>query len=167
MSSQNVLAELNTEEKGIEEAHQGHSRHQEVDVQRLEDLVSKSNRILMSISSIFPWDIFVSTINIEDTRITIIHRQLLSSQVNSVDVKDIHNIFINTSLIFASLTIVSKTFVQNEFTIGKLRKKEAIMARRIIEGLRMFAKGDIDTTVYSKEELLTKLKELSTTKIVL
>ena len=41
------------------------------------------------------------------------------------------------------------------------------MARRIIEGLRMFAKGDIDTTVYSKEELLTKLKELSTTKIVL
>lgn len=152
---------------GKEEAHKNHSRHKEVDIQRLEDLVSKSNRILISISSIFPWDMFISTINVEDTRVTLIHRQLFSSQVHSVDIKDIHNVFIDTSLIFASLTLVARTFVQNELTIGKLRKKEAIMVRRIIEGLRMFAKGDIDTTVYTREELLTKLRELSTTKIVL
>lgn len=166
-TTENVHAPHNMEEKGIDEAHKNHSRHREVDTQRLDDLVSKSNRILMSISSMFPWDMFVSTINVEDTRVTIIHRQLFSSQVHSIDIKDIHNVFIDTSLIFASLTIVSRTFVQNELTIGKLRKKKAIMIRRIIEGLRMFVKGDIDTTVYTKEELLTKLQELSTTKIVL
>lgn len=155
------------QEEGVEEAQKNLSRHKEVDRQRLEDLVSKSNRILISISSMFPWDFFVSTINVEDTRVTIIHRQLFSSQVYSVDIKDIHNVFIDTSLIFASLTLVSRTFVQNELTIGKLKKKEAIMTRRIIEGLRMFIKGDLDTTSYKVEELLKKLQELSTTKIVL
>lgn len=155
------------EKKGLEEALKNQSRHKEVDERKVEAMVSKSNRILMSISSMFPWDLFVSTINVEDTRVTIIYRQWLSSQVHSIDIKDIHNIFIETSLFFASLTIVSKTFVDNEQSIGKLRKKEAIMVRRIIEGLRMFVKGDIDTTTYTEEELLAKLKELSTTKIVL
>lgn len=162
--SQNRSEVKSVETKGIEEAHKNHSRHKEVDQQKLGDLVSKSNRILISISSMFPWDFFVNTINVEDTRVTIVYRQLFSSQALSIDIKDIHNVFIDTSLMFASLSLVSRTYVQNQLTIGKLRKKEAIMVRRIIEGLRMFAKGDIDTTTYSPDELLNKLKELSTTK---
>ena len=38
--------------------------------------------------------------------------------------------------------------------------------RRIIEGLRIFQGKQIDTSVYSVEELIAKLKELSTTEIV-
>jgi len=131
------------------------------------NLVKKSNRILVSISShAFPFDIFPDTINIEEGRITIINRRFLSSEVHSVDIKDISNIFINSTILFSQLVIISKTFEENEIKIRNLRNKEAVFVRRIIEGLRTFENKQIDTSSYTKEELIAKLQELSTTKIV-
>ena len=161
------IMEKSSQEKGLDEAVKNQSTKTEGDRQTLEDMVNSSNRILASISSVFPWDIFPNTINAEATRLTIIHRQLFSSQVYSVDNKNISNDFINTGLFLAQLIIVSSTFAENEVKINKLRKKEAIHLRRIIEGLRMFVEKNIDTTNYTVEELTNKLKELSSTKIVL
>lgn len=134
----------------------------------LESLVNKSNQILVSISTHrFPFDLFPDTVNVEEGRITIITRRFFStSQVHSVDIKDISNVFINTAPFFAQLVIVSKTFAENEIRIKNLRLQEAVFARRIIEGLRIFDSKQIDTSGYSKDELITKLKELSTTEIV-
>ncbi|MFA4827335.1 MAG: hypothetical protein WC596_03765 [Candidatus Shapirobacteria bacterium] len=131
-------------------------------------LVKKSNRILVSISTHkFPFDFFPDTLDVEEGRVTIITRNFFfSSQIHSVDIKDISNIFINMAPFFAQLVVVSKTFTANEIRIKALRKKEAIFARRIVEGLRVFESKQIDTSVYTKEELITKLKELSTTEIV-
>jgi len=67
---------------------------------------------------------------------------------------------------FTQLVIVSKTFAENEIRIRHLRKEEAVTARRIIEGLRIFENKQVDTSNYSTEELVAKLKQLSTTEIV-
>jgi hypothetical protein len=138
------------------------------DTQVVADLVKKSNRILATISSFgFPIKLLADTINIEEGRVTIITRNFfMSSLVHSVDIKDISNIFINTAPFFAQLVIVSKTFMENEIRINNLKKSEAVLARRIIEGLRIFESKQIDTSVYSTQELLIKLEELSTTEIV-
>ncbi|MGD0523247.1 MAG: hypothetical protein ABSA43_01670 [Candidatus Microgenomates bacterium] len=140
----------------------------QADTQQVVNLVRKSNRILASISSYgFPIKLLADTINIEEGRVTIITRNFfLSSQVHSVDIKDISNIFINTAPFFAQLVIVSKTFMENEIKIKNLRKDEAVQARRIIEGLRIFENKQVDTSVYSTKELVAKLQELSTTEIV-
>jgi len=132
------------------------------------DLVKKSNRIIATISSHkFPIDLFPDTINVEEGRVTVIDRDFFfSSHVHSVDIKDISNIFINTTPFFAQLVIVSVTFTENEIRIRNLRKEEAIFVRRIIEGLRIFQEKQIDTSVYTKEELIAKLEELSKTEIV-
>lgn len=132
------------------------------------DLVRKSNRILVTISSHrFPFDFFPDTLNVEESRVTIITRSsFFSSQVHSVDIKDISNIFMNKSYFFAQLVIVSKTFTKNEIKLNKLRIEEAVFARRIIEGLRTIISKQIDTSNYTKEELINILKELSTTEIV-
>jgi hypothetical protein len=131
------------------------------------DLVKKSNRILVSISThAFPFNFFPDTLNIEEGRITIINRHLFSSEVHSVDIKDISNVFINTVVFFSQLTIISKTFEENEIKIANLRIKDAVFARRIIEGLRTFVNKKIDTSDYSVKELLAKLQQLSTTEIV-
>ena len=61
---------------------------------------------------------------------------------------------------YAQLGIVSKTFENNEIWLNALRKREAIYARRIIEGLRIFVSKGINTSDYTKEELLQKLEEL-------
>lgn len=159
--------EQTSEEKGQEDAIKNHAQKTEENRQTVEDMVSNSNRILLRVSSVFPWDLFPSSIIVEETRLTIIHRQLFSSQLHSIDIKDISNIFVGTGILFAQLTIVSNTFVENQIIVNRLWKKEAIHTRRIIEGLRMFVNKDIDTTSYRVEDLLSKLKELSTTRIVL
>lgn len=129
-------------------------------------MVKKSNRILISISSVWPFDLFPNIINVEEGRITIVKRHYFSSEVHSVDIKDISNILINNAFFFSQLEIVSRTFEVNQVRIKFLRNKEAVLIRRIIEGLRVFASKDIDTSRYSKEALIAKLKELSTTEIV-
>lgn len=131
-------------------------------------LVKKSNRILVTISTHkFPFDFFPNTINIEEGRVTVIIRSFfLSSQVHSVDIKDISNIFINMAPFFAQLVIHSKTFEANEVRVRYLWKSQAIYVRRIIEGLRIFEDKQVDTSIYSKQELISKLEELSTTEIV-
>jgi hypothetical protein len=163
----NTKIEQTSEEKGLEQAIRNHADKVEKNRQAVEDMVKNSNRVLLKISSVFPFELFPTSIIAEDTRITIINRQLFSSQVHSVDVKNISNIFLDTSILFAELTIVSNTFAENEIVIDRLWKKEAILMRRIIEGLRMFISKDIDTTGYKVGELVNKLKELSTTKTAL
>lgn len=161
-----VLPEVVTLQK--QEETQLADKRKRLDKNLVAGLVRKSNRILLTISSHkFPVDLFPDTINVEEGRVTIIVRYFfLSSQIHSVDIKDISNILINTSPFFAELVIVSKTFAQNEIRINNLRKEEAVFARRIIEGLRMFENKQIDTSNYKKDELIAKLELLSTTEIV-
>lgn len=159
-------AEEESEEKGQEEAVKSHFRKIGMDQHNLEDMIAKSNRIIISISSVFPWDFFPDSINVEETRVTVIQRQLFASQVHSVDIKNISNVFLDKDIILASLTIVSRTFKENEIKIMKLRKDEADLTRRLIEGLRMFIEKDIDTSKYTTQELISKLEDLSTTETV-
>lgn len=133
----------------------------------IEDLVRKSNRIILSISShAFPVELFPNTINIEEGRITIIYRHFLSSKIHSIDIRNISNIFINRTFLFSQLVIISKTYEENEIRVKNLRTSEAIYARRIIEGLRTFENKQIDTSHYSIRDLIGKLEQLSKTKIV-
>lgn len=76
-----------------------------IDKNLVAGLVKKSNRILVTISTHrFPVDIFPDTLNVEEGRLTIINRSFfLSSQVHSVDIKDISNIFVNTAPFFCSI----------------------------------------------------------------
>lgn len=143
-------------------------KHKRLDKNLVAGLVRKSNRILSTISTHkFPFDFFPDTINVEEGRVTVVTRSFFSSsQIHSVDIKDISNIFINMAPLFAELTIVSKTFSRNEVKIDNLKKEEAVFTRRIIEGLRTFESKQIDTSNYSKEDLIAKLEELSTTEIV-
>ncbi|HLE49431.1 MAG TPA: hypothetical protein VI819_05370 [Patescibacteria group bacterium] len=158
---------LSSKAREIEKESLAADKQKRLNNRAIANLVKKSNRILVSISShAFPFDLFPDTINVEEGRITIINRHLLSSEIHSVDIKDIANIFINRDIFFAQLVIISKTFEDNEVRIRNLWPKEAVFARRIVEGLRLFVNKQIETSGYTKEELISKLEELSTTKIV-
>lgn len=132
----------------------------EMDRQKVNDLVKKSNRCIISVSSAFPWNIFPNTIEVEESRVTFITRQLLSSQSHSVEIKDISNVFIESSFFFATLQVVSRTYIQNNIKINYLQKEKAKTVKMVIEGLRTFVSNDIDTSNYEVEELISKLREL-------
>jgi hypothetical protein len=96
--------------------------------------------------------------------VTFIFRQFLSSQTHSVDIKDISNVLIESSPFFATLQIVSRTFVENNITIGHLDATRAARVQMIIEGLRTFAEHNIDTSNYEVKELIAKIEEFHTNK---
>lgn len=144
------------------------NRSEIVDKNIVAGLVKKSNRILATIATHkFPIDLFPDTMNVEEGRITVITRNFFfSSQIYSVDIKNIANVLINTAPFFAQLVIVSKTFTENEIKIKYLWKEQAVEIRRIIEGLRIFETEGVDTSIFSKKELIAKLMALSKTEIV-
>ena len=74
---------------------------------------------------------------------------------------------INTAPFFAQLVIVSKTFTENEIHINSLWINDAIYIRRLIEGLRVLDSKQVDTSVYTKRDLIGKLEDLSSTDIVI
>lgn len=114
----------------------------------------------------FPWDLFPNSIDVEESRITFVFRQFMASQSHSLDIKDISNIFIESSLFFSTLQIVSRTFVQNDIKISHLNKSKAHDIRNIIEGLRTINESKIDTSKYGVDELLAQINELHTTETV-
>ena len=95
---------LSSQAREIEKESRAADKQKRLNNRTIANLVKKSNRILVSISShAFPFDFFPDTINVEEGRITIINRHFLSSEVHSVDIKDISNIFINrTYLLFTT-----------------------------------------------------------------
>lgn len=149
-------------------AQQGHEEHIKNQMRKKDEtreivnqLIKKSNRRIISISSfsLFP-SFFQNTIEVEESRIIFIFKQPFTFQSHSVDIADISNVFIESAFLFAKMQVVSRTYIQNDITIGNLNKIEANKTRRIIEGLRTFARAKIDTSVYEIDELIQKLEEL-------
>lgn len=152
---------LTSAEKGHEEYIKNQMRKEDETKELVNQLVKKSNRKILSISSfsLFP-DLYKNTIEIEESRIIFIFRQPFTFQSHSVDIADISNVFIESALFFASMQVVSRTYTQNNIKIGYLHKGEANKARMIIEGLRTFNRAKIDTSIYKIDELIQKLEEL-------
>lgn len=161
-----VISDQILREEGKNEQTKNEAEKKEEDKQTVSDLIKKSNRCIISISSLFPWTLFPNTIQVEESRVTFIFRQLLGSQSHSVNIKDISNVFIQSSPFFATLQIVSRTFVQNDIMIGHLDVKKAYKVQLVIEGLRTFAEHNIDTSNYEIDELIAKIEEFHTTKTI-
>lgn len=154
--------EKTLEKKGQDENTQHRATKKEEDSQTVNDLIAKSNRCIISISSLFPWDFFPNTISVEENRVTFIFRQFLASQSHSIEIKDISNVFIESSLFFATIQVVSNTYVQNDIKIGNLYKKKAQKVQKIIEGLRTLKEYNINTSNYEIGELIAKIEEFYT-----
>ena len=147
------------EQAGKDKQTRNQATKKEVDRQQMNDLVKKSNRCIITVSSLFPWDLFPNTITVEESRVTFTFRQFLSSQSHSVEIKDISNIFIESSLFFATLQVVSRTYVKNDIKIGHLSRKKAQKVQQVIEGLRTLIENNINTSNYEIDELLAKIEE--------
>src|SRR5476651_918238 len=96
------------------------------ELQILANLRKKSNRLLITFSSVFPWEFFPTKITIQETKVSVIFHDFLSTQVHSMDIKDISNVFIESAYLFANLKIITRTFIENDVKVNKLKKSDAI-----------------------------------------
>ena len=80
--------------------------------------------------------------------------------MRSIEYEDIYNVFIQQGLFFAKLEIVDRFFSQQRICVEYLKKAEAIRARRLIQGMMIVKKDNIDLSKLSVEEVVAKLDRI-------
>jgi hypothetical protein len=131
----------------------------------LDSLAKGSSRIILDIKSVFPFNFFPDEIIVDDSKVNIHIRYFFySKEVRSVEFKDIFNIILQQGLFFAKLEIVDRLFTVQPLIITYLWKKDAIKARRIIQGMIIAKKQNIETQSLPIADLVRKLEKIGQSK---
>lgn len=128
--------------------------------QKVNDLVEKSDKTLIRISGIFPFDFFPDEVTVDMNKVNIINRSFLTRKVHSVFIKDVSDVFIVDGIFFSQLSIVDEGFIENEITVNFLHKDEASKIRRVIQGLVVASKQDIDMSKFGPSNFDRKKLEV-------
>jgi hypothetical protein len=139
----------------------------------LVEISTPTSRSLYKINAIFPFDLVPDTLVIDEIKITVISRKILTRTINSVLIKDISDISISNNPFFGALTISGGDYQGVEsvtrgekgtLMIKFLHIDEALRARRIIMGLMIYSDQKIDTSKMKIEEVLTETEKLGKAK---
>lgn len=129
--------------------------------QKLQALLAESNTVLMKFKSVFPFDFFPDEVTIDIKRVNVITREFFSSErIHSIDIEDIEDVVVDTSLFFATVTLVVRGFIENCVEIKFVKNHEALKARRIIQGLITACKEKLDLSKINDRNLLAKIEEM-------
>jgi hypothetical protein len=138
---------------------------QNVETQKLTDLVSDTSQALFVCHTVFPFDLFPDTVTIDRNKITISkHFFFFQRSIQSIIITDLLTIVVEETLLFASLTIVDRLFHQDTIKVANLKKSDARKIRWLLEGLIIGKKEKIDLTKIPDKELIPKLIEVGKTK---
>lgn len=125
---------------------------------KFEALVNKSERVLLKISAVFPFDLFPDTVVIDENKLSIIHREFFfSPTILSFTIYDINDVVVESSIFFATLRLLPNGYGENWVQVKYLKKKEAIEAKRIVAGLRVGIKEGVDITKVQTPDLARKI----------
>lgn len=125
------------------------------------NLVEKSDQLLIKIKAVFPFDFFPNEISVDVNKVNIVNNYFLSQRVHSILIKDISDIYLDSSILFASLNIIDWGFNNNKsITINYLKKDEASQTLNIIQGLMVSSRQNIDLSKIDVPDFKNKVEIL-------
>jgi hypothetical protein len=80
--------------------------------------------------------------------------------VVSVPLADIHRVELSTGPLIGSLKIMTKFFDNKPLTVNFLRKSDAFLVKRLLDGYIIAIERGIDCSTMPKAELIAMLKSL-------
>jgi len=102
----------------------------------LDELADESNVVLFHIKTVFPITPIPSSVIVDKHKVSIVKRGFLRvKQVFTVNHEDISSVEADVGPFLASIVINTRFFAPKPLSLNYLSKKEAIQARRIINGL--------------------------------
>lgn len=132
---------------------------------KLDKLAGKTNRLLFSTQTVFPFKIFPTTVAVSEELVNITFHYFISSKrVFPILIKDITNVKSGTTLFFGSLMFEVRGYEQNPPPIKYLPRDDVGLVRKIVVGLVTAHKEKIDTYLIKKSELIKKLIEIGDTR---
>lgn len=125
------------------------------------NLVEKSDRVLIEIKAVFPFDFFPNEVSVDVNKVNIISNYLLSRRIHSVPIKDICDVYVHQGILFSSLNIIDWGFDKNRpICINYLKIAEAEAALKIIQGLLVGVKQNIDLAKIDVPDFKNKVEIL-------
>lgn len=148
-----------TKQKATEES----QKHHDINNNRFDTLVNYSQEKLYTTSSVFPFDLFPDHISIELSQVNIVkHYFFFNAHIQSIPIRNIADVFVDTSIFFASIKIIDASFIESSIQVEFLRKEDACRARCIIQGLVVAHKEGLDLSQIPISELAQKVEDLGT-----
>jgi len=132
-------------------------------IARLRKLASQSQNTLLKFKSIYPFDLFPDTVTIDTTKVNIIKKDIFGTEdVHSILIEHISNVSVSTGIISSTMEIIDSS---NErfpitYSVKRLRKNDALLARRLIQGLIAAKHAGIDLSICDGEDVLACLNVL-------
>lgn len=134
-------------------------------LQQLDKLVEQSERILFQAKTVFPFDFFPDELTIDEAKVSFTHRRYFwTGETSSIEYDAIFNARAAYSLFFASLEVADRYFQQEPITIFPLRKSDAALAKRLIQGIMLAKKNGIDLAGLDREMILERIEKMGKTK---
>ncbi len=113
------------------------------------------DRELMRVKTVFPFVLFTDQLVIEENKLTFVWSLFFwSKDVRSILIKDISNITVETGLFFARILVTDQYFAKDNLIIEYLPKEKALEARRLIQGLIVSTREDIDYADVPKHDVI-------------
>lgn len=129
----------------------------------LKQLVNQSQEVLLTIKSIYPLDLNPDTITIDKNKVNIIRKELFGMEnIHSILIEDITNVTVGKGFFTATLDIVDSTnyrFPQT-YIVKHLNVNNALMARRLIQGLIAAKRQGVDLSGITGENVADQLEDL-------
>lgn len=132
----------------------------QTETEKLVSLTEGSRDNLFIAKTVFPFVLFSDTIKIDRQKLTIVHNEFLANQTASVEIRNIMNVQTEVGAMFGCLIVTSRHFLNNIQVIKFLKKKDAIMAQRILQGFIIARQAKIDTDNIDQRQLFTLLARL-------
>ena len=130
-------------------------------------LVKKSEQILFSAQTVFPFDFFPDTLTINGNKIDIVNSSFFAShQTTSIPLRDIANVEVQTSPFFASLKIINIRYPMHPHQLQYLKKKDAIRAKKIIDGLLVAMSQGTDISQIEPDKLIDQIEKVGASAVV-
>lgn len=169
--SVNVLKAEDLEPNKMQQNSAQYEGHKEADIESFKDqeqheekfnkLLTHSTTTLLSISTFFPFTIFPHKLIITLNDVNFVYTEFfISKQIRSISISKIAEVIVNTGFFFAQLQIIDKDFSQMTIEMEYLKIKDAMKAKRLIQGMLFASKEKIDLTKIDDANLVAKLEEL-------
>lgn len=130
---------------------------------QLARLVRKSANTLLTISSVFPFELFPDVLIIDENKVGIIHRNSwFSEHVHSVFIEDVTEVSVEKNMFLATLRVVDGRNLRFplEYVIRKLNIREALEARKLIEGLVVAKRQKIDLSKVDIKKVISQMENI-------
>lgn len=129
---------------------------------KLNEIVKGSHEVLFNATTVFPFNFFPDTINIDREKVTITRRTFfMVKEVTSIAIDDILNVTLNVGPFFGSIKLSKRVYDTVEpYEVNYFWRNDAVHVKYIIQGHIIAAQKKIDCSPLNTKELADALSEL-------